>query len=131
MWHGFATCDRRPACVLLDSDAAVRRQTQTDNDASGSPPRVAGRLYRPAPTESQPGDVMDLRQTMNDERIAIGDVMAEPLWINGKSFTAYGLVRRGRSLTSQTAFSGQLPYKGSLGRPAANNGRYTQLVYEE
>ena len=57
--------------------------------------------------------------------------MAEPLWINGKSFTAYGLVRRGRSLTSQTAFGGQLPYKGSLGRPAANNGRYTQLVYEE
>ena len=69
--------------------------------------------------------------TTNDERITIGDVMAEPLWINGKSFTAYGLVRRGRSLTSQTAFSGQLPYKGSLGRPAANNGRYTQLVYEE
>ena len=57
--------------------------------------------------------------------------MAEPLWINGKSFTAYGLVRRGRSLTPQTAFGGQLPYKGSLGRPAANNGRYTQLVYEE
>ena len=55
---------------------------------------------------------------MNDERITIGDVMAEPLWINGKSFTAYGLVRRGRSLTSQTAFGGQLPYKGSLGRPA-------------
>ena len=25
---------------------------------------------------------------------------------------------RGRSLTSQTAFGGQLPYKGSLGRPA-------------
>ena len=40
--------------------------------------------------------------------------MAEPLWINGKSFTAYGLVRRGRSLTSQTAFGGQLPYYGSL-----------------
>ena len=33
--------------------------------------------------------------TTNDERITIGDVMAEPLWINGKSFTAYGLVRRG------------------------------------
>ena len=31
---------------------------------------------------------------------------------------AIGLVRRGRSLTSQTAFGGQLPYKGSLGRPA-------------
>ena len=41
--------------------------------------------------------------------------MAEPLWINGKSFTAYGLVRRGRSLTSQTAFGGQLPYQGSRG----------------
>ena len=27
---------------------------------------------------------------------------------------------RGRPLTSQTAFGGQLPYKGSLGRPAAN-----------
>ena len=27
-------------------------------------------------------------------------------------------LRRGRSLTSQTAFGGQLPYKGSLGRPA-------------
>ena len=32
--------------------------------------------------------------------------------------TAIGLVRRGRYLTSQTAFGGQLPYKGSLGRPA-------------
>ena len=56
--------------------------------------------------------------------------MAEPLWINGKSFTAYGLVRRGRSLTSQTAFGGQLPYKGSLGRPDANNGKYTQPAHE-
>ena len=27
-------------------------------------------------------------------------------------------VCRGQSLTSQTAFGGQLPYKGSLGRPA-------------
>jgi hypothetical protein len=36
-----------------------------------------------------------------------------------KKYTAYGLVRRGRPLTSQTAFGGQLPYKGSLVRPAA------------
>ena len=28
-------------------------------------------------------------------------------------------------LTSQTAFGGQLPYKGSLGRPTVNNGGYT------
>ena len=31
-----------------------------------------------------------------------------------KKYTANGLVRRGRPLTSQTAFGGQLPYKGSL-----------------
>ena len=31
----------------------------------------------------------------------------------------HGLVRRGRPLTSQTAFGGQLPYKGSLVWPAA------------
>ena len=35
-------------------------------------------------------------------------------------FTALWPHRRGQSLTSQTAFGGQLPYKGSLGRPAAN-----------
>ena len=35
-----ATCDRP---FVSDSDAAVRRQTQTDNDASGNPQRVAGR----------------------------------------------------------------------------------------
>ena len=36
-----------------------------------------------------------------------------------KKYTANGHVRRGRPLTSQTAFGGQLPYKGSLVRPAA------------
>ena len=35
-----------------------------------------------------------------------------------KKYTAHGLVRRGRPLTSQTAFGGQLPYKGSLVQPA-------------
>ena len=52
--------------LFSDSDAATPRQTQTNNDASGSPQRVAG-----------------------------------------------------RPLTSQTAFGGQLPYKGSLVRPVA------------
>ena len=33
--------------------------------------------------------------------------------------TANGFVRRGYPLTSQTAFGGQLPYKGSLVRPVA------------
>ena len=36
--------------------------------------------------------------------------------------------RRGRPLTSQTAFGGQLPYEGSLGRPAVNNGENTCQV---
>ena len=39
-----------------------------------------------------------------------------------KKITANGLVRRGRPLTSQTAFGGQLPYKGSLVRPAVRFG---------
>ena len=39
-----------------------------------------------------------------------------------KKYTANGHVRRGRPLTSQTAFGGQLPYKGSLVRPAVRFG---------
>ena len=39
MWHDFR--ELRPA-FISDSDAAARRQTQTDNDASGTPQRVAG-----------------------------------------------------------------------------------------
>ena len=45
----------------------------------------------------------------------------ETLFTGYKKITASGLVRRGRPLTSQTAFGGQLPYEGSLGRPAMNN----------
>ena len=33
----------RSSQAASDSDAAARRQTQTDNDASGNPQRVAGR----------------------------------------------------------------------------------------
>ena len=39
-----------------------------------------------------------------------------------KKYTVSGPVRRGRPLTSQTAFGGQLPYKGSLVRPAVRFG---------
>ena len=39
-------CERRTAAATgrlsRNSDAAVRRQTQSDNDASGNPQRVAG-----------------------------------------------------------------------------------------
>ena len=53
-WHGFANGEQRPATVRLsrNSDAAVRRQTQSDNDASGNPQRVAGRLPRTSPTDA-------------------------------------------------------------------------------
>ena len=46
-----------------------------------------------------------------------------------KKYTASGLVRRGRPLTSQTAFGGQLPYKGSLVRPAARFD-YNPFMYD-
>ena len=39
----------RRSQVAMDSDAAARRQTQTDNDASGNPQRVAGRLDQDVP----------------------------------------------------------------------------------
>ena len=56
-----------------------------------------------------------------------------------KKYTANDLVRRGRPLTSQTAFGGQLPYKGSLVRPAAifdhspfeYNGRFLRATNNE
>ena len=54
-------------------------------------------------------------------------------------YTASGPVRRGRPLTSQTAFGGQLPYKGSLVRPVARfhhslfeyNGRLLRAMNHE
>ena len=46
-----------------------------------------------------------------------------------KKYTASGLVRRGRPLTSQTAFGGQLPYKGSLVRLAARFD-YNPFMYD-
>ena len=55
---------------------------------------TAGRLNRTSPTKSHTGDESEIKKH------------------------SQGLVRRGRPLTSQTAFGGQLPYKGSLGRPA-------------
>ena len=56
-----------------------------------------------------------------------------------KKYTANGHVRRGRPLTSQTAFGGQLPYKGSLVRPAVRfghsrseyNGRFLRATNNE
>ena len=46
----------------------------------------------------------------------------ETLFTGYKKITASGLVRRGHPLTSQTAFGGQLPYKGSLVQPVVRFG---------
>ena len=50
-----------------DSNAASPRQTQTDNDASGKPQRVAGRLVQDVPYELRPG--RQAPNSMNDERL--------------------------------------------------------------
>ena len=42
------------------------RQTQTDNDASGNPRRVAGRLYRTAPTDAVAQRYLKLTTTLRD-----------------------------------------------------------------
>ena len=42
--------------------------------------------------------------------------------------TIHGIPTSGPWATSQTAFGGQLPYEGSLGRPAVNNGENTCQV---
>ena len=64
--------------LFSDSDAATPRQTQTNNDASGSPPRVAGRPPRlfvletvlPLPMVGtwRAGTAPTVSQAMNDER---------------------------------------------------------------
>ena len=51
--HGFSA----------DSDAASPQQTQTDDDASGYPQRVAGRLNRTSPTKSHTGDENECRRS--------------------------------------------------------------------
>ena len=64
--------------------------------------------------------------------------VAAVLW-TAKKYTANGLVRRGCPLTSQTAFGGQLPYKGSLVQPAVkfnhspflSNGRLLRATNHE
>ena len=103
----------RATCTLLRLRCGVPpRQTQTDNDASGSSQHVAGR-----PPEYPPG--RPLRNRIQAMGITKSQVTKN---------TANGHVCRGRPLTSQTAFGGQLPYKGSLVRPAAIFG-HSQSEY--
>ena len=99
----------------LDSDAASPRQIQTDNDASGNPQRVAGR----PPLPSVRVTVLHLTGQKALGRPLRNRIQA--MEVNAvcrlqKKCTANGLVCRGCPLTSQTAFGGQLPYKGSLAR---------------
>ena len=48
LWHNFRFYEpwTMNDCFFSDSDAAMPRQTQADNDASGSPQRVAGQPLR-------------------------------------------------------------------------------------
>ena len=66
-----------------------------------------------------------------------GDEWNSVYWL--QKYTTCGLGRRGRPLTSQTAFGGQLPYKGSLVQPAVRfhhssseyNGRFLRATSHE
>ena len=63
-----------------------------------------------------------LRDTLSAQRDAL---TGRPLRYRSQAIKNYAAIcrmRRGRSLTSQTAFGGQLPYKGSLMRPAVRFG---------
>ena len=63
-----------------------------------------------------------LRDTLSAQRDAL---TGRPLRYRSQAIKNYAAIcrmRRGRSLTSQTAFGGQLPYKGSLVRPAVRFG---------
>ena len=72
-----------------DSDAASPRQTQTDNNASGSPQRVAGR----PPQSSVWGTVLHLTGQKGSGRPLRYRIQA--MEENYKKYTANGLVRRG------------------------------------
>ena len=101
--------------LFSDSDAASPRQIQTDNDASGNPQRVAGR-----PLGVPYGCGVPPRQTREMNAVCWSQVA-------GRKNNPNRGIRRGRLLTSQTAFGGQLPYKGSLVRPVA---RFHHIPFE-
>ena len=99
----------------------------------GTPATAVRSGSRPAPPDSryladQKGSGRPLRYRLQ--------AMGEKEVTDCKKNTANGLVRRGRPLTSQTAFGGQLPYKGSLVRPVARfhhslseyNGRFLRAT---
>ena len=80
-----------------------------------------------------------LRETLGAQRDAL---TGRPLRYRSQAIKNYAAIcrmRRGRSLTSQTAFGGQLPYKGSLVRPAVifnhnpfeYNGEFLRVTNQE
>ena len=81
----------------------------------GTPATAVRSGSRPAPPDSR--YLADQKGSGRPLRYRI-QAMGEKEVTDCKKNTANGLVRRGRPLTSQTAFGGQLPYKGSLVRPA-------------
>ena len=99
----------------------------------GTPATAVRSGSRPAPPDSR--YLADQKGSGRPLRYRI-QAMGEKEVTDCKKNTANGLVRRGRPLTSQTAFGGQLPYKGSLVRPAARfdhspfeyNGRFLRAT---
>ena len=82
----------------------------------GTPATAVRSGSRPAPPDSR--YLADQKGSGRPLRYRI-QAMGEKEVTDCKKIHGHGLVRRGRPLTSQTAFGGQLPYKGSLVRPVA------------
>ena len=83
----------------------------------GTPATAVRSGSRPAPPDSR--YLADQKGSGRPLRYRIQAMGEKEVTDCKKKYTVNDLVRRGRPLTSQTAFGGQLPYKGSLVRSVA------------
>ena len=91
----------------------------------GTPATAVRSGSRPAPPDSR--YLADQKGSGRPLRYRIQAMGEKEVTDCKKKYTVNDLVRRGRPLTSQTAFGGQLPYKGSLVRPVA---RFHHSLFE-
>ena len=106
--YDYITTRRRSSCI-----PAMHR-------IHGGTPATAVRSgSRPAPLDSR--YLADQKGSGRPLRYRI-QAMGEKEVTDCKKYTANGLVCRGCPLTSQTAFGGQFPYKGSLVQPVVRFG---------
>ena len=118
---------------LSEYNGRLLRATNHEPRATAFP-RIQMRLRR---------DRLKLTMTLRDTLSAQRDALTgRPLRYRSQAIKNYAAIcrmRRGRSLTSQTAFGGQLPYKGSLVRPVVRfhhslseyNGRLLRTTNHE